>query len=268
MPSALERSLALGLLLLAGCAEKPTYPLVDARFGSARLSARPSTPASSSTRTGLLSLHALEDVPGEARVAPQRVGVLFVPECYRPETPAPLVLLLHGAGDAGRGILPLVRERAEASCVLVLAPDSQGRTWDFRQGEYGPDVRALDQKLQAVFRRYAVDPRRIGIGGFSDGASYALSLGLSNGDLFQRIAAFSPGFVAATELRERPRVYLSHGTRDLVLPIDRSGRYIAALLKRAAYTVVYREFDGPHTVPEAIAAEGFAFLLGQVVSKG
>ena len=31
--------------------------------------------------------------------------------------------------------------------------------------------------------------------GFSDGASYALSLGAANGDLFTHIAAFSPGFM-------------------------------------------------------------------------
>ncbi len=55
---------------------------------------------------------------------------------------------------------------------------------------------------------------------------------------------------------------LSHGTRDPVLPIDRCSRYIAALLQKAAYARVYREFEGKHTVPEGIAAEGFAFLLG------
>ncbi len=31
--------------------------------------------------------------------------------------------------------------------------------------------------------------------GFSDGASYALSLGVPNGDLFTHIVAFSPGFM-------------------------------------------------------------------------
>jgi poly(3-hydroxybutyrate) depolymerase len=40
-----------------------------------------------------------------------------------------------------------------------------------------------------------VDPQRICVSGFSDGASYALSLGLANGDLFTHVAAFSPGFM-------------------------------------------------------------------------
>ena len=40
-----------------------------------------------------------------------------------------------------------------------------------------------------------VDRQRVCASGFSDGASYALSLGAANGDLFTHIAAFSPGFM-------------------------------------------------------------------------
>jgi predicted esterase len=43
--------------------------------------------------------------------------------------------------------------------------------------------------------QYNVDRSAICCSGFSDGASYALSLGLSNGDLFSHILAFSPGFM-------------------------------------------------------------------------
>jgi phospholipase/carboxylesterase len=35
----------------------------------------------------------------------------------------------------------------------------------------------------------------VALGGFSDGASYALSLDLTNGDLFASLIAFSPGFI-------------------------------------------------------------------------
>jgi predicted esterase len=38
----------------------------------------------------------------------------------------------------------------------------------------------------------AIDPARVAIGGFSDGATYALSLGLINGDLFKRVAPSHP----------------------------------------------------------------------------
>ena len=53
----------------------------------------------------------------------------------------------------------------------------------------------MDQAVHHVFERYSIDPGRIGLAGFSDGASYALSLGVANGDLFTHIMAFSPGFM-------------------------------------------------------------------------
>ena len=118
----------------------------------------------------------------------------------------------------------------------------------------------LDQALQVVFSRYSVDPARVSIEGFSDGASYALSLGLANGDLFSRIVAFSPGFLAPGQLRGRPAIFVSHGVKDRVLPIDRCSRRVVPELRIAGYSVEYREFDGGHTVPDDIAADAEAWV--------
>ena len=64
--------------------------------------------------------------------------------------------------------------------------------WDHRSPRSSDRVvRALEQ----VFARHAVDAGHLAIGGFSDGASYALGLGLANGDFFRDVLAFSPGFV-------------------------------------------------------------------------
>jgi predicted esterase len=38
----------------------------------------------------------------------------------------------------------------------------------------------------------------LAVSGFSDGASYALSIGPANGDLFTHVMAFSPGFADLT----------------------------------------------------------------------
>ena len=102
---------------------------------------------------------------------------------------------------------------------------------------------------------YAVDPGRVAVGGFSDGASYALSLGITNGDLFGHILAFSPGFTAPAAQVSSPRIFVSHGTRDEVLPIDRCSRRIVPQLERAGYEVQYREFEGGHVVPPEIRSE-------------
>ncbi len=65
------------------------------------------------------------------------------------------------------------------------------------RGGFGPDVRFIDKALSKVFGSYRIDPSHLAVAGFSDGASYALSLGLPNGDLFSHIIAFSPGFMRA-----------------------------------------------------------------------
>ena len=192
-----------------------------------------------------------------------RESYLYVPAGYRTERLAPLVLLLHGAGGHARQGLDLLRTLADATGVILLAPASRERTWDLLVGRrYGPDATMIDRALEQTFSRYAIDPERGAIGGFSDGASYALSLGLTNGDLFTPVLAFSPGFMAPARRRGSPRVFVSHGTRDGVLPIERCSRKVVPQLSRADYEVRYREFDGGHTIPPEIALEALSWFTG------
>ena len=195
------------------------------------------------------------------RLGEARDGFVYVPDGYGRERPAPLVLMLHGAaGDAGQGI-SLLKDFADASGLILLAPDSRGPTWDLIRGGYGPDVSFIDGALRQTFGRYSVDATRVAAGGFSDGASYALSLGVANGDLFTHVLAFSPGFMAPARLVGSPRLFVSHGRRDRVLPIDRCGRRIVAQAKEAGYEVEYVEFDGPHAVPNEVVRAGVEWFL-------
>jgi phospholipase/carboxylesterase len=66
----------------------------------------------------------------------------------------------------------------------------------------------------------------------------------SNGDVFTRVLAFSPGFRAPAERTGSPRIFVSHGVRDGMLPMDRCSRRIVPQLERGGYDVLYREFDG------------------------
>ena len=129
-------------------------------------------------------------------------------------------------------------------------------------GAYWPDVAFLDEALRALFARRRVDPRRVALAGFSDGASYALSLALGNGDLFTHVLAFSPGFAAPPEPVGRPRVFVSHGVADEVLPIGPCSRRLVPRLRAAGYEVRYREFPGGHSVPPELASEAVAMLAG------
>lgn len=193
----------------------------------------------------------------------EREGLVYVPASLASGEPAPLVVLLHGAGGDATQMLPLFLGLADAHGLALLLPESCGRTWDLILEDYGPDVGRIDRGLAHLFERHAIDPSRVAIGGFSDGASYALSLGLINGALFGHVLAFAPGFMAPTRVEDSPRFFVAHGVEDDVLPIDRTSRRVVPSLRRAGYVVEYREFPGGHVVPPEIAAAAVAWFLGE-----
>jgi phospholipase/carboxylesterase len=262
--SRITRRRLLGLGLGAFCAacvadratgeisvgEKAKHNLEQEAASEGRLSARPSEVKDASPK----GLHKLNLERG-------RDGFLYVPQGYRVDRPSPLALMLHGAGGNAQQGLSLLRNYADESGLLLLAPDARRQTWDVIVNRYGDDVSYIERALAQTFSRYAVDRQRIAVGGFSDGASYALSLGVTNGDLFTHVIAFSPGFMSPNGRKGSPRLFISHGTRDQVLPIERCSRRIVPQVKAAGYDVSYREFDGPHTIPAEIARAAHDWFL-------
>jgi len=222
------------------------------RVSEGRLLARPAL----ATTTGSSGLQALG-------LDTQRDGLVYVPATYRAEQPAPLAVMFHGAGGTAQHGMALLQSLADAAGMILLAPWSRRQTWDVIQGEYGPDIRFIDQALTQTFERYAIDSAHIAVGGFSDGASYALSVGIMNGDLFTHVIAFSPGFIAPLEQQGSPRLFISHGVYDDVLPIERCSRRIVPQVQQAGYNVLYQEFDGPHTVPSPIAQAAVEWFTAQ-----
>jgi predicted esterase len=212
------------------------------------------------TRPG--KVEANNSKPGATRLDPQtaRGALLYTPAAV--PDPAPLVVYLHGAGGNEEQGIRRLSALADEFGFLLLSPASHTETWDAIGASYGPDVRSIDQSLAKVFAQHRVDPRKIAICGFSDGASYALGLGSSNGELFQAVMAFSPGFIpSGGERSGNPRIFISHGTKDQVLPIESCSRRLVPALKGAGYPVNYEEFDGPHTVPAEIARRAMEWLL-------
>jgi phospholipase/carboxylesterase len=235
-----------------------------------RLTARPAS-ASTSTRGATDKLATDQPISGSlgAEFAPgttsplklerSRDAVLQLP-AKATHQPLALLVMLHGAGGSGEGVLRRVAAAAEDAGVAVLAPDSRDATWDGIRGGFGPDVAFIDRALARVFERVPIDPERVAVGGFSDGATYALSLGLVNGDLFRRVVAFSPGFIVGGTPQGKPRFFVSHGKADQILPIDQCSRVIVPQLQRRGYEVTFKEFDGGHQVPSDIALEALRWL--------
>ena len=234
--------------VLAGCVRGATAP----DPGDPRLSARPAAP----THTPTIGVATPLGLGGT------RDGLLYVPNGYVGDTPVPLFVALHGAGGAG-AMWESYYARADQRGMVLLAPDSRGSTWDFAAtGTFDADVAFLDQALRYTFERCRVDPGRIALAGFSDGASYTLCLGPSNGDLFSHLVAYSPGFMTAVApIVGKPRIYVSHGTADTVLPVATTRDHIVPTLRNAGYDVTYDEFDGGHQVPAAVSEAALDWFL-------
>lgn len=213
-----------------------------------RLSARPRTDVKTSA-TGQIKLG----------LDSKRDAVLQIPKSAA-SSPLPLLVMLHGATQSAEDMFWYLGSTHEEAGVAILAPNSRGITWDAIRNTFADDVNYLNRALERTFEKVAIDPARVALGGFSDGATYAISLGLINGDLFNSVVAFSPGFVISGAEHGKPRFFISHGTRDHILPIDRCGRRIAAELKGRGYEVDFREFDGDHEIPADVAREGLKFI--------
>ncbi|WP_206606927.1 alpha/beta hydrolase [Streptomyces barkulensis] len=222
-----------------------------------RLSARPSASPPPVSPPG-----AGEEGPGTHRLEGR--ALLRVPPpsgAGAPTRPYWLVVVLHGEGGTAEQALTWLLPQAGSGRLLLLAPQAAGSTWDVTGGGYGPDVARLDAALRGVFRRFPVDPAGVAVAGFSDGASCALSLGLANGDLFGAVLAFSPGFLAPMVHHGHPRIFVSHGRDDPVLPVGTCSRRLVPRLAQSGYAVTYREFGGGHEVPSELATEALRWWV-------
>jgi phospholipase/carboxylesterase len=233
----------LGSLSPAGCGGSPPERLAPAPSGSTDRAGAAGGPTPPRLAPGIHNL----GLGGE------RDGVLVVPERAGP---FPLILMLHGAGGSGRRAARLIGPAAAELDCAILAPDSRDRTWDAITGAFGPDMRFLERALAAASDRCDLSPGRNAIAGFSDGATYALAVGLANGDRFSHLLAFSPGFLIPGRRVGSPRVFVSHGRQDDVLPIDSCSRVMVPRLRKEGYAVDYREFDGGHEAPSEMVRAG------------
>ncbi|MFN8654628.1 MAG: PHB depolymerase family esterase [Gemmatimonadales bacterium] len=253
MPAYPNRRHFAGWLLAAGAASLLPFRLAPLRGAGARLTFRPKSAGRIKAEPGVHPL----------KLGADRDGVLYVPRGYQGEKPVPLVLALHGATQSSQMPVRRFTAAADELGIAFVAPDSRLQTWDaIALREFGADRDFIDRALAAACERVSVDPRRVGIAGFSDGATYALALGRANGDLFRGVAAFSPGFLIEVEEVGRPPIFISHGTSDSILPIEETSRRLVPALQRGGYKVDYREFDGDHMVPPEMAVAGLRVAGG------
>jgi phospholipase/carboxylesterase len=196
----------------------------------------------------------------EAREEPAPIGfvhlehgdsraVLLTPDEIDPEREYPLITVLHGAGRQDEMLVRACRAEPDARNALFLVPRSIQPTWDLITGAGRPDLDFLEFAYDLIYRRYPIDERRQAMIGYSDGASYALSIGLSNPSIFRAVMAWAAGFVAYDNAFVRdddpkPDLFLEYGTHDEVFSFEQVALPMRASLEEAGYRVEFRVDEG------------------------
>ncbi|OFW30958.1 MAG: hypothetical protein A3H97_19210 [Acidobacteria bacterium RIFCSPLOWO2_02_FULL_65_29] len=196
-----------------------------------------------------------------------RDGSLYVPKGYRAGVPMPLLMMLHGLGGSAQGVrytFPL----ADQFGVIVIAPESRGLTWGQSAPGFDADVRYLGAAYRHVTGLLDVDRAHVALGGHSDGAGYALGMGLAYGDVFNHLMVFSAGMMTPFRKQGKPRIFIAHGVDDNQMPIERTSRKFVPRLKAEGYDVTYREYDGGHGVKVPVVREAFEWLLAGDERRG
>ena len=193
-----------------------------------------------------------------------RDTVLVVPDGIDPRAPTPFMVLFHGGGGSAEKILPIMRRHAEQRGFLLLVPQSLFPTWDIVIAGNGPDRERLDAGLAEVASHFTLDPTHVAFAGHSDGGSYSLSTGLSNGHVVTHILAFSAGFMTVLAQEGEPKVFIAHGQNDTQTPIRTAGRSHAAKLRAAGYELTYVEHAGPHASQPPMVQLGVDYFLADV----
>lgn len=116
---------------------------------------------------------------------------------------------------------------ASAAGAVVVYPSGLGHSWDagtccgYAVRHHVDDVRFLARVVADVSRRLPIDPRRIAVTGFSNGALMSYRLVCERPDLFH-VAAVVAGDVVAPRCNPARLVALLHvhGARDSVIPLS------------------------------------------------
>lgn len=171
---------------------------------------------------------------------------LYVPKSYDPTRRYPLIVVLHPAGLRGEPFASAWGETAgRAGAFVVLAPecrDTKKRIWTLADEA---DVAATTKRIIVA---YDIDPARVLLTGFSQGANFTYIFGLRNPTLFRAIAPVS-GVLAARPSPESEKIlqaargvptYICHGAQDDRFPVARA-REARDRLEKLGYNVTYRE---------------------------
>ena len=150
-----------------------------------------------------------------------RAYYLFVPNKLTKDSPAPLLLLLHGSGRNGFSLVEKWKDLAKKEGIILVGPDAiNQRGWSVPAD--GPDF--LHELLSELNGKYPIDVRRMYVFGHSAGAGFALLMGLFESEYFAAVAIHAGGLrsdddVIVERATRKIPIHIAVGTVDRLVPL-------------------------------------------------
>ncbi|MBD3664752.1 alpha/beta hydrolase family esterase [Sulfitobacter aestuariivivens] len=141
-----------------------------------------------------------------------------LPDDWDGTTPMPVLLHFHGWQRQGGLIVKHQRisGHTRRRGVLLIAPNGQGRTWDFWDAGTD-DVPFAAAVIEDVAKRYPIDRARLYVSGYSYGSAMAWRYVCQNGNDVTALLAIS-GTIRAEDCPQAPReVRQVYGFNDTVM---------------------------------------------------
>jgi phospholipase/carboxylesterase len=210
------------------------------------------------------------------------------------------VVLLHGFGAPGDDLVPLARYMdagARARFVFPAAPIELGGLYGDSRAWWRLDLVKLEEELRSgalrdrrgevpeglvearvqlgrfldeLVARYAIDPSKLVLGGFSQGAMLSLDVALHRERVPAGLVLMSGTLLAESEWRPLMKklagvpVFQSHGRHDMLLPFSIAELLRDALVEAGAQ-LAWKHFPGGHEIPPPVL-EGVGALLRSIAS--
>ena len=160
----------------------------------------------------------------------KRSYLLYVPDSYKPDTPTPLVISIHGFADWPAHQMQLTHwnDLAEQYGFIVVYPSGTGfpKRWRTTLEPAGAsglmlDVTFFSDLTDKLESEYNLDPRRIDVNGLSNGGGMSVLLSCELSDRIAAIGtvagAYSFPWSECPSSRPVPTIVF-HGTADPIVP--------------------------------------------------
>jgi predicted peptidase len=199
---------------------------------------------------------------------------LHVPANLAPGQSAPLVLLLHGAGERDAdNLIQLLHGAREIAAhaaargepVFILAPQApRTASWGGFQPSFAaepvPHGRLALAAVERVMQDYPIDRSRVYITGLSMGGFGTFELVARRPDLFAAaLPVCGGGHPSTADALAQTPFWVFHGALDEVIPVQRSRDMVAAIEAAggaARYTeypdLTHNSWDATYGNPEAL----------------